>query len=75
MGWMTGRAPVHRDKALPGGGGGLCISMRSGRTSTSTTAEQGLTLVQFSAQLEGFHGIGGARRGCVAHVKGVLGGV
>ena len=37
--------------------------------------KQGLTLVHFSAQLERFYGIGGARRGCVARVKGLLGGV
>ena len=36
---------------------------------------QGPTLVHFSAQLERFHGIGGARKGCVAHDKGVLGGI
>jgi hypothetical protein len=36
---------------------------------------QGLTLAHFSAQLIVFNGIGGARRGWVAHVKGVLGGV
>ena len=33
--------------------------------------DQGLTLIHFSAQLERFCGIGGARRGCVARVKGV----
>ena len=33
---------------------------------------QGLTLVHFSAHLESF-GIGGARRGCVALVKGMAG--
>jgi hypothetical protein len=37
----------------------------SGRVSA---ANQGLTLVHFSAQLERFYGIGGARRGCVARV-------
>jgi hypothetical protein len=37
---------------------------------------QGLTLVHFSAQLERFVWIGGARMDCVAHIfKGVLGGV
>jgi hypothetical protein len=35
---------------------------------------QVLTLVHFSAQLEGVVWIGGARRCCVVHVKGVLGG-
>jgi len=33
--------------------------------------QQGLTLVHFSAQLERF--VWGARRGCVARVKGELG--
>jgi hypothetical protein len=42
---------------------------------TSTTLSQGLTLVHCSAQLERFYEIGGARMGCVAHAKGVLGGV
>jgi hypothetical protein len=36
---------------------------------------QGLTLITFSAQLERIYRIGGARMGCVARVKGVLGGV
>jgi len=36
---------------------------------------QGLTLVHFSAQPERFDGIEGARRGCVARVDGVIGGV
>jgi hypothetical protein len=36
---------------------------------------QGLALVHLSAQLSAFYGVGGARRGCVARVEGVLGGV
>jgi hypothetical protein len=36
---------------------------------------QGLTLVHFSAQLERFVWDRGARRDCVARIKGVLGGV
>jgi hypothetical protein len=35
---------------------------------------QGLTLVQFLLNLSVLYGTGGARRGCVARVKGVLGG-
>ena len=37
------------------------------------TSHQGLTLVHFSAQLERFYRIGGARRGCAARIKGVSG--
>jgi hypothetical protein len=40
-----------------------------------TASEQGRTHVCFSAQLQRFYEIGGACRCCVAHVKGVLGGV
>jgi len=38
----------------------------------SSSRKQGLTLVHFSAQLERFLWDRGARRGCVARVKGVL---
>jgi len=38
-------------------------------------AFRGLHSSTFQLNLSAFHGIGGARRDCVAHVKGVLGGV
>ena len=44
-------------------------------SSASTTTMQRLALVHFSAQLERFVWNWGARRGYVAHVKAVLGGV
>jgi len=37
-----------------------------------STWHQGLNIVHISAQLERFVWDGGARRGCVAHVKGVF---
>ena len=36
---------------------------------------RGLHSFTFQLNLRGLYGIGGARRGCVAHVKGVLGSV
>jgi len=46
-------------------------------TTTAAAAAAGRGLHSFTSQLNlsPFHGIGGARRGCVAHVKRVLGGV
>jgi len=42
---------------------------------SAAASTQGLTFVHVSARLEHFYGIRGARRGCVARVKGALGGV
>jgi hypothetical protein len=42
---------------------------------SAVALDQGLTLVTYSAQLERFNGIGGARPGCVARVQEGLGGV
>ena len=53
---------VQLRQGIWGRGGGVCAAVG-----------QGLTLVRFSAQLERFSWDGGALRGCVAHVKGVLG--
>jgi hypothetical protein len=38
-------------------------------------AGRGLHSFNSQLKLSAFYGIGGARRGCAAHVKGVLGGV
>jgi len=52
---------VNECKPLAAGGGGP-----QGRGLHSLTSQ---------LNLSAFYGIGGARRGCVPHVKGVLGGV
>jgi len=59
--------PVASRNSLKG------LNARQLTSATCASTEQGLTLDQFSAQLERFLGIGGARRGCVARFKGVLG--
>jgi hypothetical protein len=51
-----------------------CMGRAPGCAEVGARARHGLTLVHFSAKLERFLGIGGARRGCVAHIQGVLGG-
>ena len=55
---------MEKDKALPMKA--RANNASRGRGSHSLTSQ---------LNLSAFHGIGGARRGCVAHVKGVLWGV
>jgi len=59
--------------------GGVGVSDRSFQReiqdSTKGAWGQGLTLAHFQLNLSTFNRIGGASRGCVAHVKEVLGGV
>jgi hypothetical protein len=63
-----------------GQGGGWTAAMAaaarcvSGHCSASWrgTSRQGLTLVHFQLNLSALYGIGGARRDCVARVKGVF---
>ena len=52
-----------------------CGGLGASEDAAGAVDDQGLALVHFSAQLERFYGIGDARRGCGARVKGVLGGV
>jgi hypothetical protein len=72
--WSAGSGVYPSSVALRGVG-----TVASTAASGAAGAEgQGLTLVHFSAQLErflSFYGVGGARRGCVARVPGLLGGV
>jgi len=68
---MTALASMAGGSILPSLPGTGLVARRATRC---IAVDQGLTLVHFSAQFERFYGIGGARDGCVARVKGVLGG-
>jgi len=74
-GWRRRR--IH-DRALQAGAGNICHTLPylpPASAAAALPSTRGLHSSTFQLNLSALYGIGGARRGCVARVKGIVGGV